>query len=68
MAMKKTDLEKNKALKLTHSMKQAHSREHGSSIENIYLASRANLWVEFQCSLRPISRFKGCPPQMERRR
>jgi hypothetical protein len=29
MAMKKTDLEKNKALKLTHSMKQAHSERFG---------------------------------------
>lgn len=29
MAMKKTDLEKNKALKLTHSMKQAHSGRFG---------------------------------------
>ncbi len=29
MAMKKTDLEKNKALKLTHSMKQAHSDRFG---------------------------------------
>ena len=29
MAMKKTDLEKNKALKLTHSMKQTHSERFG---------------------------------------
>lgn len=29
MAMKKTDLEKNKALKLTHSMKQSHSERFG---------------------------------------
>jgi hypothetical protein len=29
MAMKKTDLEKNKALKLTQSMKQAHSNRFG---------------------------------------
>lgn len=29
MAMKKTDLEKNKALKLTHSMKQTHSDRFG---------------------------------------
>lgn len=29
MAMKKTDLEKNKALKLTQSMKQAHSDRFG---------------------------------------
>lgn len=33
MAMKKTDLEKNKALKLTHSLKQAHSDRFGKGAE-----------------------------------
>ena len=33
MAMKKTDLEKNKALKLTHAMKQSSSARFGKSTE-----------------------------------
>jgi hypothetical protein len=33
MAMKKTDLEKNKALKLTHSMKQGASARFGKGVE-----------------------------------
>lgn len=32
MAMKKTDLEKNKALKLTQSMKQSHSDRFGKGV------------------------------------
>ncbi|MBI0361855.1 hypothetical protein [Burkholderia oklahomensis] len=34
MAMKKTDLEKNKALKLTHAMKQTTSARFGKSAED----------------------------------
>lgn len=33
MAMKKTDLEKNKALKLTHAMKQSSSARFGKGSE-----------------------------------
>ncbi|TKC79070.1 hypothetical protein FAZ69_31110 [Trinickia terrae] len=35
MAMKKTDLEKNKALKLTQSMKQAHSERFGKGAGDV---------------------------------
>ncbi|QCP51318.1 hypothetical protein FAZ95_20480 [Trinickia violacea] len=35
MAMKKTDLEKNKALKLTHSMKQTRSERFGAGTPEV---------------------------------
>ena len=35
MAMKKTDLEKNKALKLTHSMKQTRSDRFGTGATDV---------------------------------
>lgn len=58
MAMKKTDLEKNKALKLTHSMKQAHSDRFGKGTAEIPVNRReqrkldqAKGLVPFACKL-----------------
>jgi hypothetical protein len=58
MAMKKTDLEKNKALKLTHSMKQAHSERFGKGAADAPLNRReqrkldqAKGLVPFACKL-----------------
>jgi hypothetical protein len=58
MAMKKTDLEKNKALKLTHSMKQSQSSRFGKGTESQVLDRReqrkldqAQGLVPFACKL-----------------
>lgn len=58
MAMKKTDLEKNKALKLTQSMKQTHSERFGKSAAETQLDRReqrkldqAKGLVAFACKL-----------------
>jgi len=58
MAMKKTDLEKNKALKLTHSMKQGHSDRFGKGSAQPVLDRReqrkldqAKGLVPFACKL-----------------
>ncbi len=58
MAMKKTDLEKNKALKLTHSMKQTHSERFGKGAADAPLNRReqrkldqAKGLVPFACKL-----------------
>ncbi|GLU35203.1 hypothetical protein WKR88_05490 [Trinickia caryophylli] len=58
MAMKKTDLEKNKALKLTHSMKQSHSERFGKGAADTPLGRReqrkldqAKGLVPFACKL-----------------
>jgi hypothetical protein len=58
MAMKKTDLEKNKALKLTHSMKQAQSDRFGKGSSQPVLDRReqrkldqAKGLVPFACKL-----------------
>jgi hypothetical protein len=58
MAMKKTDLEKNKALKLTHSMKQTHSERFGKGAAEAPLDRReqrkldqAQGLVPFACKL-----------------
>lgn len=58
MAMKKTDLEKNKALKLTHSMKQTHSKRFGKGAADAPLNRReqrkldqAKGLVPFACKL-----------------
>jgi len=58
MAMKKTDLEKNKALKLTHSMKQTHSERFGKGAADTPLNRReqrkldqAKGLVPFACKL-----------------
>jgi hypothetical protein len=58
MAMKKTDLEKNKALKLTHSMKQTRSERFGKATTDMPLDRReqrkldqAQGLVPFACKL-----------------
>lgn len=58
MAMKKTDLEKNKALKLTHSMKQTRSERFGKGTAEVPLDRReqrkldqAKGLVPFACKL-----------------
>ncbi|APR35046.1 hypothetical protein [Paraburkholderia sp. SOS3] len=58
MAMKKTDLEKNKALKLTHSMKQTRSERFGKGVTETPLDRReqrkldqAQGLVAFACKL-----------------
>jgi hypothetical protein len=58
MAMKKTDLEKNKALKLTHAMKQSHSERFGKGATDAQLDRReqrkldqAKGLVPFACKL-----------------
>jgi hypothetical protein len=58
MAMKKTDLEKNKALKLTQSMKQGHSERFGKGAEQTPVNRReqrkldqAKGLVPFACKL-----------------
>ncbi len=58
MAMKKTDLEKNKALKLTHSMKQTRSERFGKGATEVPLGRReqrkldqAKGLVPFACKL-----------------
>lgn len=58
MAMKKTDLEKNKALKLTQSMKQTHSERFGKGAAETQLDRRerrkleqAKGLVAFACKL-----------------
>jgi hypothetical protein len=58
MAMKKTDLEKNKALKLTHSMKQTRSERFGKGAADTPLDRReqrkldqAQGLVPFACKL-----------------
>ena len=58
MAMKKTDLEKNKALKLTHSMQQARSERFGKGTAEAPLDRReqrkldqAQGLVPFACKL-----------------
>ena len=58
MAMKKTDLEKNKALKLTHSMKQSHSERFGKGAADTSVNRReqrkldqAKGLVPFACKL-----------------
>ncbi|RKP48191.1 hypothetical protein [Trinickia fusca] len=58
MAMKKTDLEKNKALKLTHSMKQTRSERFGKGATEVPLDRReqrkldqAKGLVPFACKL-----------------
>ena len=68
MAMKKTDLEKNKALKLTHSMKQTHSERFGKGAGDAPLNRReqrkldqAKGLVPFACKLdgELVDRLKG---------
>ncbi|WP_118181990.1 hypothetical protein [Paraburkholderia phosphatilytica] len=58
MAMKKTDLEKNKALKLTHAMKQSHAERFGKSADDTKLDRReqrkldqAQGLIPFACKL-----------------
>ncbi|CAB3746148.1 hypothetical protein [Paraburkholderia humisilvae] len=58
MAMKKTDLEKNKALKLSHSMKQTRSERFGKGVAETQLDRReqrkldqAKGLVPFACKL-----------------
>ncbi|HVW53522.1 MAG TPA: hypothetical protein VHC91_24460 [Trinickia sp.] len=58
MAMKKTDLEKNKALKLTQSLKQAHSERFGKGAADAAVNRReqrkldqAKGLVPFACKL-----------------
>ncbi|RKP55771.1 hypothetical protein [Pararobbsia silviterrae] len=58
MPMKKTDLEKNKALKLTHAMKQSHSERFGKGAAELPLDRReqrkldqAKGLVPFACKL-----------------
>jgi hypothetical protein len=58
MAMKKTDLEKNKALKLTHALKQTHSERFGKGASDAPLDRReqrkldqAKGLVPFACKL-----------------
>jgi hypothetical protein len=58
MAMKKTDLEKNKALKLTHAMKRSSSERFGKGSETVVLDRReqrrldqARGLVPFACKL-----------------
>lgn len=58
MAMKKTDLEKNKALKLTHALKQSHSDRFGKGSAEVALDRReqrkldqAKGLVPFACKL-----------------
>ena len=59
MAMKKTDLEKNKALKLTHSMKQTRSERFGTGTAEVPANRREQRKVE-------RGRMShGCAPQLK---
>ncbi len=69
MAMKKTDLEKNKALKLTHALKQSHSTRFGKGTEGAALDRReqrkldqAQGLVPFACKLDTelVTQLKNC--------
>jgi hypothetical protein len=55
MAMKKTDLEKNKALKLTHSMKQTHSERFGKGATDVPLGRREQRRLDQEKGLVPFA-------------
>jgi hypothetical protein len=55
MAMKKTDLEKNKALKLTHAMKQTHSERFGKGAPDTPLDRRAQRKLDQEKGLVPFA-------------
>ncbi|WP_179402310.1 hypothetical protein [Burkholderia guangdongensis] len=55
MAMKKTDLEKNKALKLTHAMKQTASARFGKGAEDAKLDRRAQRKLDQEQGLVPFA-------------
>ncbi|MBJ9941531.1 hypothetical protein I7819_16775 [Burkholderia multivorans] len=56
MAMKKTDLEKNKALKLTHAMKQSSSARFGKGAEEAAkLGRRAQRKLDQELGLVPFA-------------
>jgi len=55
MAMKKTDLEKNKALKLTHAMKQSSSARFGKGGEATQLDRRAQRKLDQEQGLVPFA-------------
>ncbi|MBS6362062.1 hypothetical protein [Burkholderia sp.] len=56
MAMKKTDLEKNKALKLTHAMKQSSSARFGKGSEaTVQLDRRAQRKLDQEQGLVPFA-------------
>ena len=55
MAMKKTDLEKNKALKLTHAMKQSASARFGKGSEATQLDRRAQRKLDQEQGLVPFA-------------
>jgi len=55
MAMKKTDLEKNKALKLTHSMKQTHSERFGKGASDAPLDRREQRKLDQAKGLMPFA-------------
>jgi hypothetical protein len=55
MAMKKTDLEKNKALKLTHAAKQSTSARFGKGSEDVKLDRRAQRKLDQELGLVPFA-------------